>query len=54
MCTIKFSIELYAFQIDDKDQTTSNNCEKSTQIFNVDDTLVSHPSGYVSFWMTRQ
>ena len=29
MCTIKFSIKLNTFQIDDKDLTTNNICKKS-------------------------
>ena len=43
MCTIKFSIELYIFQIYDKDITTNNICEKSAQIFKMNDASVHHP-----------
>ena len=50
MCTIKFSIELNIFQIDDIDITTNNIGEKSAQIFKMDDTSVCHPPVYVSFW----
>ena len=49
MCTVKFSIELTIFQTDDKDITTSNICEKSAQIFKMDDASVHHPPVYVSF-----
>ena len=49
MCTIKFFIELNTFQIDDKDLTTSNICEKSAQIFKMGDASVSHPPVYASF-----
>ena len=43
-------MELNTFQIDDKNLTTNNVCEKSTRIFKMDDALVSHPSVYVSFF----
>ena len=33
MCTIKFSIQVNIFQINEKDLTTTNNCEKCVQIF---------------------
>ena len=49
MCTDKFFIELNAFQIDDKDLTTDNICEKCMQIFKMYDSLVGHQSVYVSF-----
>ena len=49
MCTIKFSIELNIFQIDDKDITTSNICEKCAQMFKMDDASVCHPPVYLSF-----
>ena len=50
MCTTKISILLNTFQIDDKDLTTNNICEKSAQIFKMDDASVCHPPVYVSFW----
>ena len=49
MCTIKFSIQLNVFQIDDKDITTNNVCEKSVQIISMNDAWVCHPPVYVSF-----
>ena len=49
MCTIDFSINLNTFHIDDKDLTTNNICEKSVQIFKMDDSSVSPQSVYVSF-----
>ena len=49
MCKIKFSIELNIFQIDDKDITTNNICERSAQIFKMDATPACHPPVYVSF-----
>ena len=54
MCTITFSIELQIFRIDDKDITTTNICEKSGQIINMDDASVHHPPVYVKFfgWLT--
>ena len=48
MCTIKFSTELNIYQIDDKDLTT-NICEKSAQIFKMDNTLVHLPPVYINF-----
>ena len=53
MCTIKFSIELNPFKINDQDLTTNNICEKIAQIFKMDDASVRQPPIYVSFWMTR-
>ena len=50
MCTIKFSIWLDTFQIDDKDLTTNNICEKSAQTVKMDDASVHHPPVYVSFF----
>ena len=49
MYTIKFSIELNTFQIDDKDLNTNTICEKRKFIFKMDDTSVSHPPVYVGF-----
>ena len=49
MCTIKFSIELNIFQIDDKDITTNNICEKCAQILKMNDASVRHLPLYVSF-----
>ena len=49
MCAVKFSIELYTFQIDDKDLNTNNNSEKSELIFEIDDASVSHPPVYETF-----
>ena len=49
MCTIRFSIELNTFQIDDDDLTTGNICEKSAHISKMDDASVSHPPVYSSF-----
>ena len=51
MCTIKFSIELNTFQTDDKYRYyyTNNICEKSVQIFKMDDSSVSHQPVYVSY-----
>ena len=49
MCTIKFSIELDMFQIDDKDITTNNIFEKSATFFKMDDALVHYPPIYASF-----
>ena len=43
MCTIKFSIELNTFWIDDKDLTNNSICEKSVQI------SMSHQCSYASF-----
>ena len=43
MCTIKFYIELNAFQIDDKDLPNNNICEKCVQILKMDDASVCHP-----------
>ena len=48
MCTVN-SIELNTFQIDNRDLTTDNICEKNAQSFIMDDSLVRHPSFYVSF-----
>ena len=48
MCTIKFSIVLNTFHTDDKNLNANNICEKSEQIFILDDALVSQPA-YVSF-----
>ena len=50
MCTIKFSIKLDTFQIDDKDLTTNNIYEKNKQIFKVDDASVRHPPVYIRFF----
>ena len=49
MCTIKFSIELSIFQIDDKDITINNTCKKSAKFFKMDDASVCRPPIYVSF-----
>ena len=49
MCTITFSIELNVFQIDDKDITTNNMCEKNAQIISMNDASVCHPPVYLSF-----
>ena len=48
MCTIKFSIELNTYNIDDKDLNTNNICEKSETILKMDDTLVCHLPGSVN------
>ena len=45
---LNFCIELNTFQIDDKDLNTNNICEKSEQIFKMDD----KSTRYGSFWMT--
>ena len=47
--TIKFSLELKTFQINDRDLNTNNVCEKSEQNFKMDDASVSHQPVYVSF-----
>ena len=47
MCTTKSSIELNTFQIDDKNLDTNNVCEKSAQVFKMDDTPVHHQPGNV-------
>ena len=47
MCTIKFSIELNTFQWDDEDLPTNNICEKSAQIFKINDASVCHPPDQV-------
>ena len=39
------STELDKFQIDDKNLTTNDICEKRAQILKTDDTQVSHPFG---------
>ena len=49
MYTIKFSIELNAFQIYFKDLNTNNICEKTEKIFKMDDASVSHPPVTISF-----
>ena len=54
MCAIKFSIELNTFQIDDKDLDTNNICEKSEQIFKMEDALVCIIPFSLVFWMTHQ
>ena len=50
MCTIKFSMEFNTFQIDDRDLTTNNICEKSAQILKMDDSSVSHQPVSASFF----
>ena len=50
MWTIKFSTELNLFQIDDKDITINNVCEKCVQIFKMDDASVRHQPIYVSLF----
>ena len=40
---------LNAFQIDDKNVTTNNICEKCVQIFKMDDSSVSHQPVYKIF-----
>ena len=47
MCTIKFSIELNTFQMDDNDQPTNNICEKSAQLYKIDDISVGYTPGKV-------
>ena len=53
MCTFKYCIELIAFHIDDKDLNTNKICEKSAQIFKMDDASVRHQPVKV-VWMTYQ
>ena len=48
MHTIKFSIEVNIFHINDKDLTTNNICEKSEQLFRKDDASVCHSPIYAS------
>ena len=50
MCTIKISIELNTFQMDDKDLNTNNICEKGEQIFKMGDASVHHQPFYVNFF----
>ena len=45
MNTIRFPIQLNTFQIDDKDLTTNNTCEKRAQIFKMDESPVRHRPG---------
>ena len=50
MCLSKFSIELTTFQIDDKYLITNNIRDRSVQIFEIDDSSVSHQPNYTSFF----
>ena len=44
MCTIKFSIELNTFPIDDRDLTSNNICEKNALILKMDDASIVYTS----------
>ena len=50
MCSVNFSIELRTFQLNDKDLSTNNICEKSVPIFKMYDVSVCRQPIYVSFW----
>ena len=47
MCTIKFSIELNTFQIDDEDITTNDICEKKKSANLYNGCLISESSAHL-------
>ena len=48
MCTINFSLELNTLQINGRDLTIGNICEKIVQIFEIHDSLVRHQPVFIS------